>query len=357
MTTASAPAPRALEHVEALPRYVTAAPAPAPDAVLLASNESPFDPLPSVRQAVIDGSARLHRYPEMHSGQLRAELGTRLGVRPERIVVGTGSVGVLQQIFTAFARAGDEIVFPWRSFEAYPILAGACGATAVAVPLDAAGGIDLAATRSAIGPATKIVLLCLPNNPTGTMPAREAIAEFVAAVPPHVLVVLDEAYLEFTGAGDETIGLLARHANLVLVRTFSKAYGLAGLRVGYAVAPADVADALRRVFLPFGVTALAQLAALASLRAGDELAARVAAVVAERERVHRLLREHGWRVPRSYANFVWLADPGRAAPIGDRLRESGVLTRVFPGEGVRLTIGTPEMNDRALAALSGVRPR
>ncbi|WP_197725435.1 histidinol-phosphate transaminase [Actinoplanes sp. OR16] len=340
--------PQVLDRVAALPRYVTAAPAPTADALLLASNESPYDPLPSVRQAVVEGSARLHRYPEMHSGELRAALAAGLHVGAEQIVAGTGSVGVLQQIVTAFAQHGDEVVYPWRSFEAYPILIGACGATAVPVPLTGAGEIDLAAMANAIGGSTKIVLLCLPNNPTGTLPPAEAVAGFVAAVPRHVLVVIDEAYLEFSGAGSLC---LLRHGNVVVVRTFSKAYGLAGLRIGYAVTTVPIADALRQVFLPFGVTALAQSAALASLRAQDELDARVAAVIAERDRVHTRLCGHGWRVPRSHANFVWLAEPDRAARIGERLRANGVLARVFPGEGVRLTIGTPAMNDSALRVL------
>ncbi|GAA2892443.1 histidinol-phosphate transaminase [Streptosporangium fragile] len=351
--------PRILERVAALPRYATATAAPSAEMVYLASNESPFEPLPSVRQAVIAGSARLNRYPEMHSGALRGVLAERLGVAPDRVVVGTGSAGILQQVFAAFAQEGDSVVYPWRSFEAYPILIGASGATGVAVPLGARGELDLAGMRAAIDTSTKAVLLCLPNNPTGTIPSRSEVAEFVAAVPGHVLVVIDEAYLEFVGPGSgvDALRLLTRHDNVCVVRTFSKAYGLAGLRIGYAVSSSRIADALRRVFLPFGVTALAQAAACASLDARSELDARVDAIVRERERVSLALRGHGWPVPESHANFVWLAVPETAEAVGEALRDRGVIARVFPGDGVRLTIGTPEMNDHALAALTEMRER
>jgi histidinol-phosphate aminotransferase len=327
---------------------------PADDFALLASNENPFDPLPSVLEVVRESSHRLNRYPEMTSVGVREALAERLAVSPDRVVVGAGSVGVLQQLLLAFAGVGEGVVFPWRSFEAYPILIGSVGATGVAVPLASNDDHDLDAMAAAIGDRTRMVLLCLPNNPTGTLPSAHAIREFIDRVPDDVLVVIDEAYVEFVGVEQriDSIDVLRDHANVCVIRTFSKAYGLAGLRIGYAIASADVAGALRRVYLPFAVSALAQRAACASLAAESELQLRVDAVVRERARVTAAARAAGWRVPDSHANFIWLrSEDDVRRVLMDSLDEAGVLARAYPSDGVRVSIGTEHDNDRVVTAL------
>ncbi|MBW9110672.1 histidinol-phosphate transaminase [Microbacterium ureisolvens] len=350
-TTIPQPLPRVLR----LPRYSTARAAVPSGAAYLASNESPFGPLPSVAAAIAEEAANIHRYPDMHASRLRGELGDRWGVDPDQVVVGTGSVGILQQIVAAYAGPGDTVVYPWRSFEAYPILVGAGGATGVGIPLTAAGEMDLPALAAAIDESTKIVVLCLPNNPTGAISVAAAVAAFVAAVPSRVMVVIDEAYAEFVPPSlrVDSAALVRVHRNVCVLRTFSKAYGLAGLRIGYAVTSPTVADALRRVFLPFGVSAVAQSAALTSLGAETELAERVRFVIERRDAVSSRVDDLGWALPRSWANFIWLDAAERAGALGAALRGEGVIARVFPSEGVRVTIGDDVANARFVSALAG----
>ena len=346
--------PRPLSRVAELPRY-TAARAGLPEgAVYLASNESLFDPLPSVADAIAREAARVHRYPDMHADELRESLAVQWGTSSDAIVVGTGSVGILQQIIAAYAGPGDTVVYPWRSFEAYPLLISAAGATGVAVPLTGSAELDLPALRDAVDARTRVVLLCLPNNPTGTMPPATAIRAFVEGVPSDVLVVVDEAYAEFVEPSRrlDTRALLHAHPHVVVARTFSKAYGLAGLRIGYAAAPEPVADALRRVFLPFGVGSLAQAAALSSLAASDELAERVAHTVARRAAVSLRVEALGWEVPRSQANFVWIPTEHETAGVAAALRSDGVVVRPFAEEGIRVTIGSDVENEKFLSSIS-----
>jgi histidinol-phosphate aminotransferase len=320
----------------------------------LASNESHYPPLPSVLEEVARAAAELHRYPDNGALDLREQLAASLGVSADAVVVGAGSTGVLQQIITAHCDAGDEVVFAWRSFELYPLLVQLAGAVPVPVPLDPFDRHDLAAMAAAVTDRTRVVLVCNPNNPTGTALSPAELEAFLAAVPPHVLVVLDEAYLEYSSAGPtDAIGLLRRHPNVCVVHTFSKAHGLAGLRVGYAVAAAPVADALRRAGMPFTVSALAQRAAIASLAARDELQERVALVRSERARVLATLRTLGFTAPDSETNFVWLrlGDTGRERALG-LLAEADILARGFAGDGLRITLADPATNDRVLATLA-----
>jgi histidinol-phosphate aminotransferase len=241
------------------------------------------------------------------------------------------------------------VLFAWRSFEAYPLLIWATGATPVQIPLRDERH-DLEAMAGAVTDRTRLIFVCNPNNPTGTAVHRAELERFLDRVPGHVLVVLDEAYREFvddTGVPDG-IACYRDRPNVAVLRTFSKAYGLARLRVGYAVAHPPVAAALRACAVPFGVNGLAQAAARASLNAGSELLERVQTLVAERARVTRALRAAGWSVPDSHANFVWLRLGSRTPAFADACEAAGVMVRPFGDEGARITIGTPEENDHLL---------
>ncbi len=327
-------------------------PAAGQDLARLASNETPFPLLPSVVAAITAALGDSNRYPDPAVTRLTESLAAKHGIAPERIAVGCGSVQLVQELVEITCDAGDEVVYGWRSFEAYPTLTTVAGAVPVQVPLRAAH-LDLTAMAAAITDRTRLVLLCSPNNPTGPALAETDVKAFLDAVPSQVLVVLDEAYAEFVDdplAVDGT-RLLSSYPNLLVLRTFSKAYGLAGLRVGYAIAGTpDVAAALRQVHLPFAVSVAAQAAALASLEAEPELMAQVATIVAEREPLRQVLRELGWDVPAAQGNFVWLPAGADSERLSGVFEEHGVLVRCFPGEGLRITVGTPEDNARVLRA-------
>ena len=336
--------------LEALPSYVPGR--TVPGAIKLASNEVPYGPLPGVVEAITEAAAGAHRYPDMGVMALRAALAERLGVDPDRVATGCGSVALTEHVAKATCRDGDEMVYSWRSFEAYPIIAAATGATSVRVPNTAEHGHDLAAMAAAVTDRTRLVLVCNPNNPTGTTVRRDEVDEFLDRVPATVLVVLDEAYREFVtdAAVPDGLATYGERSNVVVLRTLSKAWGMAGLRVGYLVGPPDVVTAVRKVITPFSTSGLAQAAALAALRAGDEMARRVALVVAERERVEVALRKSLFSVPPSQSNFVWLPLGDRSVPFAAACEQAGVIVRPFPGEGVRVTVGTAEENDVFLAA-------
>jgi histidinol-phosphate aminotransferase len=339
-----------------LPAYVQGK--SVPNAVKLSSNENPYPPLESVARVVREQLESFHLYPDIGAAAAVSRIAEFLGVQPEQIALGAGSVEVAAQLVNACAGEGDEVVFAWRSFEAYPILAQIAGATPVRVPLTADERHDLPAMARAVTDRTRLILLCTPNNPTGAAIHRDELEQFLAAVPKDVLVVIDEAYTQFDDDPEAVVGLdfFRRHDNVAVLHTFSKAYGLAGLRIGYAVAHDPVAANLRRVALPFGVSTLAQVAAVASLDAQQELDERVRLIVAERERVTAALRDAGWRVLDSRGNFVWLRAGDRTTEVDAALREHGVVARAFAGEGLRVTIGSPEMNDRLIAALAAVEP-
>lgn len=342
------------DAVEALPAYVQGK--SIPNAVKLSSNENPYPPLDSVVEVVRERAASISLYPDMSAHDVVERIAARWQVRPSEIAVGAGSVEVAAQLITASAGAGDEVMFAWRSFEAYPILVQVAGATPVPVPLTADDRHDLDAMLAAITDRTRLVFVCTPNNPTGAIVTRDEMERFLERVPSSVLVVIDEAYAHFDDAEDSVDGLdfFRRTDNVVVLHTFSKAYGLAGLRIGYAIAPERIAANLRRVAVPFGVSALAQAAAIASLDAEDELQARIDVIRAERARVLAGLRDRGWQVFDSLGNFVWLRTGASTAEVDGILREHGVVARAFAGDGIRVTIGSPEMNDRFLAALDGV---
>ncbi len=321
----------------------------------LSSNENPFAPLPGVLDAVAQAAAAMNRYPDPASSALTSALALHLGVGIDRLALGTGSVGVLQQVLQAVAEPGDEVLYAWRSFEAYPIVTAVVGAEAVQVPLRPDGTHDLAAMVAGVTDRTRAMLLCTPNNPTGTVLEDVAVRDLLGAVPADVLVVIDEAYAEFVRRPDAVDGLaLAReYDNIVVLRTFSKAYGLAGLRVGYAVAHPTVAAALRMTAVPFGVSSLGQAAAVASLSQAAALLERVQALVVERERVATVLRGQGWAPSDSEANFLWLRLDEQTAAFAAACQESGISVRAFAGEGVRVSIGEPAANDAFLEVAAG----
>jgi histidinol-phosphate aminotransferase len=355
--TATTPAVRPRPALSRLPRYAAGKPPVVVDGLVsykLSSNENPFGPVPAVKEVLADWDA-VHRYPETTSAELREVLGEFLGVPAEDIVTGAGSLGALNQLLGAFVGAGedgtpDEVVHAWRSFEAYPISIGLSGGLGVPVPNRRDGSHDLEAMAAAVTGRTKVVLLCTPNNPTGPSLTTAQVEEFLAAVPRDVVVVIDEAYQEFQRRDDLVNGvdLYRRHPNVVVLRTFSKAHGLAGLRVGYSVAGQEITQYLRQASPAFSVTDLAQRAAIASVRHYDEVAERVQRVVDERERVLAGLDELGWPYPETQANFVWLNLGERSGEFAELCDAHALSVRRFGAEGVRVTIGEPEANTRFL---------
>jgi histidinol-phosphate aminotransferase len=326
--------PRIRRALDALPSYKPGRAAVSQDgapAFKISSNENPYPPLPGVLEAAMKAAGEMNRYPDMFATGLVAALADRFDVPESHVSTGTGSVGVLQQIVQATAVEGDEVVYAWRSFEAYPIVVGISGAASITVPLDADARHDLTALAAAVTARTRLVLICSPNN----------------RVPADVLVVLDEAYCQFVRDPNAADGirLYRDRPNVCVLRTFSKAYGLAGLRVGFAVAHEPVADAIRKTAVPFGVSSIAQLAAIESLRREAALFERVETLVAERDRVRATLLDQGWEVPVSEANFVWLDLGDAAIEFAAACDEAGVIVRAFPGEGCRVTIAEPEASD------------
>ncbi|MGW6391119.1 histidinol-phosphate transaminase [Streptomyces sp. NPDC055103] len=330
---------------------------PYADAFVLSGNENPYPPLPGVLEVAVAAAGHFNRYPDMSVGELTAEIARHFGVPDEHIATGPGSVGVTQSLVLSTAGEDDEVLFAWRSFEAYPVLTQIAGATPVPVPLTADGSHDLDAMLAAITDRTRLIFVCNPNNPTGNALHRDGLVRFLDAVPAHILVVLDEAYREFVRDGDvpDGIELYRDRPNVCVLRTFSKAYGLAGLRVGFAIAHEPVATALRKTVVPFGISQLAQDAAVASLRAEDALMERVEALVGERTRVTDALRAQGWTVVDSEANFVWLRLDERTLDFATVCAEAGVVVRAFAGEGVRVSIGEVQGNDLFLAAAEAFR--
>lgn len=371
---ASSVQPKTRADLEQVPAYVPGK--AVPGALKIASNEMTQPPLPSVveaiSQTIADPTTSPNRYPDMGAVDLRIKLGEHLGLPLEQVAVGCGSSALCLQLVQATCADGDEVVFPWHSFEAYPILARVAGATPVPVPLDAQGRNDLSAMAAAITGRTRLVFVCNPNNPTGTTITREAFAEFMAQVPGDVVVALDEAYIELVDEATHAATPLAHelldtYPNLVGLRTFSKVYGLAGLRVGYMFGPDKLVEAVNKVAIPFSVNTLAQIAALTSLDAQDELSARIAEVRAQRVAVTEAINAATGRetvLPNSQANFIWI-DESRIADLsllddvsvatttdlGDFLAQRNILIRCFAGEGARITITTEEETSQLLAAL------
>jgi histidinol-phosphate aminotransferase len=318
---------------------------------LLEANESPHDPPPGVVAAVTAAVATANRYPDFHGAGLIAALARCHDVPQNHIALGAGSVSLLQALFLAVAQPGAEVLYARRSFELYPALADLAGVRSRQVSL-ADEVHDLRAMAAATGPATRLVVVCNPNNPTATVAHRAEFEHFLDRVPPDCLVAVDEAYREYVRDPGSPDGLewYRTRPNVVVLRTFSKAYGIAGLRVGYLVGDPYVVARLRAVCLPFAVSAVAQAAAMAALRAGDEVRRRVDAIVAERTRMRRHLLDDGWAVPPSEANFLWLRLDDAAAAFGRWCAGHGIGVRVFPADGVRVSVGSKEGNDAFLTA-------
>lgn len=350
---------------DTLPSYAAGKP-PAPVEGLtrykLSSNENPLGPVPAVARVLAEFDA-VHRYPDPLSTALRTALAEQLGVDAEDIVTGAGSLGTLNQIIKTFAGVEadggqNEVIYAWRSFEAYPILIGIMGARSVQVPNLPNGAHDLDAMAAAVTDRTRLILVCTPNNPTGPAVTESQIRSFLAKVPATVPVVIDEAYFEFCAAssipeGEEPplngLDIYRDYPNVIILRTFSKAQGLAGLRVGYSISHPQITRHLRVAATPFAVSALAERAAVASIEHQDAVMERVKRIVAERERVTARLRELGYEFPSTYANFVWLPLGERTGEFVDLMNRNALSVRAFGSEGVRVSIGEIEANDRFLS--------
>ncbi|GAA4742528.1 histidinol-phosphate transaminase [Gordonia alkaliphila] len=333
--------------LDSLPAYVPGK--TFPGALKLASNEVTEPPLPAVVEAITAAATGINRYPDNGAVALTEALAVKLGVTTAEIQTGDGSVTLCQNLITITSGPGDEVLFGWRSFETYPLATRVAGATPVQVPLTGDAVYDLEAMATAITDRTRLIFVCNPNNPTGTIVSAEALRTFLERVPSDLIVALDEAYIEYVrpdaAHAVDALALRREFPNLVVLRTFSKAYGLAGLRVGYAVADPAVVAALSKVHVPFSVNSLAQAAAIAALGAQDQLLARTDAVTVERDRVSDELRALGYPVSDSQANFVWLALGDDAAAFATAAIEAGLVVRPFAGEGVRVTITVPAEND------------
>jgi histidinol-phosphate aminotransferase len=326
--------------------------------VKLASNETPFSPHPAVMEAVEAQLRTLNRYPDPQKAALRRRIAERTGVPEGRVAVGNGSCELLLAAGEAMLEPGAEIVYAWPSFSIYPHIAAMSGARAITVPLNDAGEHDLEAMAREVTAATRMLIVCNPNNPSATALSPAAIDAFVAELPRHVAVLLDEAYIEFCTLQDpdESLALLERHPNLVVLRTFSKVYGLCGLRVGYSLGAEAFRLAVDRVRQPFSVNALALAAATEALSHVDELERRVEQTVVERVHVESELAERGLETTDSQANFSWVSLGDRDEhEIVDGLAERGVIVRAGKALGeegrLRVTYGTRYENDRFLVAL------
>ncbi len=324
----------------------------APTGFKLSSNENPFDPLPGVLDAVDAATRQLHRYPNAAAPEITARLAAEWGVEPDEVIVAAGSVALLVQFALAAAGHGDEVVYSWRSFEVYPWMTVLPGATAVPVPNTPDHRHDLVAMAAAVTDRTRLAIVNSPNNPTSTVVTKAEFETFMASVPSDLLVILDEAYAEFIT--DETAvngrELVGRYPNLVILRTFSKAYGLAGLRIGYGIGPAAILGAARTTIMPLSLTDHAQVAAIASLDRSAELQERVANIAARREVVWRALLEQGWDIPRPHGNFVWFPTGEHTTEAVEVFRQNGVIARAYLPDGVRLTIGEEESVEAVLTA-------
>ncbi|MGR0318606.1 histidinol-phosphate transaminase [Agromyces sp. ZXT2-3] len=341
-------------EIAALPPYRQGRPAPA-DGFKLSSNENPWPPIAAVQAAIATAATEVNRYPDATALTLRERLADRYGVTSDEVLVGAGSVSLLAQFVLAAAAPGDEVVYSWRSFEAYPGLVTVAGASSVQVPNRPDHGHDLDAMAAAVTDRTRAVIVCSPNNPTGVPVSAEEFERFMERVPVDRLVLLDEAYAEFVRdeASVDGSSLIGRYPNLVVLRTFSKAYGLAGVRVGYAIGPVPILDAARSTAIPLGVTAVATAGALAALEPANEveLLGRVDALAERRDALREALIAQGWPIPAAQGNFVWLPTGERTAEVAEALFEGGIVARAFPGDGIRVSVGEPESVDVLLRLL------
>ncbi|WP_433196709.1 aminotransferase class I/II-fold pyridoxal phosphate-dependent enzyme [Nocardia sp. CA-107356] len=319
----------------------------------LSLSENPFPPLPSVLHAVNGVLAQANRYPEFLPRRLPRLIAGHVGVHSDQVVVGSGATGVAMQIIQALTTPGTGIVYGSPTFDGYPIMAEMADLDVVPVPLDAAGNQDLWAMARAIDKRTGLVVICRPHNPTGTVIAASELKAFLCSVPSRIPIILDEAYAEFLGPADQidTLALLDRHPNLLVLRTFSKAYGLAGLRIGYTFGGRELIARVRRLQLPFGVGSAAVAAVAASYAAEPELAARILRITTQREALRSALRRMHIVVPRSYANFLYLPGPG----VATALRRAGIAAKTYPDGSARIAVGDPEADSAVVEALESLR--
>lgn len=356
------PTPR--PTIATLPTYVAGKRPPARPGLTTfkaSSNENPYAPLPEIVDAITQVAGQVNRYPDPGASAMIAALASRYGVPAEQIAVGTGSAGVLQQILQAMVDPGDEVIYAWRSFEAYPISVGVVGGRSVQVPLRHERH-DLDAMADAITDRTRVIIVCTPNNPTGTIVTSDEFDAFMTRVPTHVLVLVDEAYAEFVRDPRALQGMAAlqRYPNVAVLRSFSKAFGLAGLRVGMAMASAELAASFRATAVPFGVSDLAQAAVVAALQHESVLLERVAQIVRQREQLVQALTASGIDPGAPQGNFLWLRRGDASADLVRACEDNGLMVRPFltgdpQGAGVRITVGEPEADARLLAILTGTR--
>ena len=350
--------PQPRHDIGALPRYVPGARGntTGPTPIKLSSNETVFGPLTGVAEVIAAAAEQIHRYPDMFAVDLTARIASHHGLDADQVVVGGGSVAVLQHVLQAYCDAGAQVIYAWRSFEAYPIITAVSGAQPVPVPLTDDWRHDLDAMAAAITDRTAVIMVCSPNNPTGAAVTTEELTRFMERVPSTVVVVLDEAYAEFVDDPAMVDGRshLAAYPNLISVRTFSKAYGLAAMRVGYAMGHPDVIAPVRACVTPFSVSGLAQVAALASLEHDDQMRARVAEVALQRIALCTALADAGHEFPPPHGNFVWLALGEQSMPCAQYLAEqpTPILVRPFAHEGIRVTVGSAEDNTAFLGAFT-----
>jgi histidinol-phosphate aminotransferase len=338
-----AASPVTAETLDALPN--------ATDPFALSLNENPFPPLPAVRSALIRSIDVANRYPEFLPERLRRLIAGHIGVCNEQVVLGAGASGVVMQVLHAVTRPGDRIVFSEPTFDGYPIFAEMARLTAVTVPLDERGHHDLEAMAEAAADA-RVVVLCRPHNPTGTLEPVADVQRFLRRVPDDTVVLLDEAYIEFV-APQHRIGgpdLVRQFPNVIVLRTFSKAYGLAGLRIGYGFAAPDLARNLWKMQLPFGMGITSLVAVAASYDAEDQLRQRILRITVERDYLRRRLRAMGVYVTDGHANFVYL--PPRGRPWREVFDDIGLKARYYPDGAARITVGSRASTKAVLAAMA-----
>jgi histidinol-phosphate aminotransferase len=357
--SSATPTPRLRAALDTFPPYVPGKPPRQVEGLRpykLSSNENFLPPLPEVLETMAEQAKDPAHYPDDAAQALRQGLAERLDVDRDELVVTTGASELLVALTEITSDQNTEAIYPWPSFEMYPQTTGLVGAERIEVALTADGRHDLEAMAAAVTDRTSLIILCSPNNPTGPVLRDEEVRVFLDRVPSHVLVAFDEAYWEFATAAGRARGvdLVRDYPNLVLVRTFSKAHGLAGLRVGYAVAHPQVIDGLLKAVIPFGVTDMSQAAALESLRHWDRVLDRARQIATARDDFAEALRDQGWEVPEAQANFVWLPLGSLSSAFEDACVERAVAVRNL-GEGVRISIGEPEALSRVLEIAQAFR--
>lgn len=343
--------------VQQLPAYIAGKTSANPDVIKVASNEMPGPSLPKVAAALAENLENLGRYPDFVAGDLRKAIAEFHGVPEGQVLPANGSVTLIEKILCAVCEPGSGVILPWRSFEAYPIAVQMAGAVSVKIALDAQGAPDLRAMLAAVTPNTKVILVCSPNNPTSAAITQTAFLDFLRHIPQEVLVVADEAYFEFVRMEDrlDAIKLVSEFSNLIVLRTFSKAYSLAGIRLGYAVAQREIISGLQKISTPFGVSALAQIAGIAALADIDEVEKRVGEICRERESLVAALKLQGWCGPVPQGNFIWFPLGAQSQMFAKICEEHGITVRAFGADGVRVTVATSEASLRLVRAYAQFR--